>query len=274
MPKTRRSYKSRKPRRANRKKKKSRAKSRYQKRTPKFKTLNSLYRTPSAYQNQTIQKTVESSSLSNTRLYEQPSAFVPSKFNNVTNLLYQFTSLDPGQTINLQQCFQTTTQVVPEAIPEFRRLVETFRYIRFKWIKVTLIPHMYEAAGPQTGQPEYPLLHYINDDGSASLGLGQQSNYPISACEALPDSQYGKVLFTKPVTFTINPVEKLTPSKASPNYASYRRWIDTTTGGLGDEGTVYIPNDSFYFGFTDIPTGWKFQTRIEACIVAKEIILN
>jgi hypothetical protein len=234
-------------------------------RAPKVVPFNKIWRTPSSWRNQTIQKICETNTA-----YQVNVVPTAAKIGNVTNL---FPSDGNGlQFINLQQCFEANTAAGGTAnyITEYVNLATVFRYVRFKWIKVTLTPLRWEGAQPSVGEAEHPIIHYINDDGSAAQGLGPSQSYAISIVETLPAHQYGQRYFVDPLEFHISPITKNPPDKESPNYSSYGTWSEAAVS----QGTTYVPNDNFYYGFSNVINGFRYSVKVSACVECKDLLLS
>lgn len=204
-----------------------------------------------------------------------PSQYSQSKVGNLTNILYY----EVGGTnlqYNLQQCFENLT---PPVIQDFHTMTKLFQWSRFEWIRVTLIPDSYEAAGPDVGEPEYPLLHVINDNASGVIGVNNTpgSSITIDVAQTLPNHQYKQYYFNKPIRFNINLVEKLNLQQNPKNvnmYSSATRWAPTMGGFSFNAGTEYIPNDNFYFGFSQVPANFSYKVKLEAKVKFKQMNIS
>jgi len=196
---------------------------------------------------------------------------------NLSNRLFGTIQNPSGAQSNLQQHFEDTANL--GGCSQFRALCDNFGWVRFKWIEVVLTPETYQALGPNSGQitdnqAQHPVLHYINDDGSSALSLGNGlANIPIVDAEDLPRHAYGTRVFDKPMVFRISPVEKLTASKTSPNYSSHCTWANTNSDPVTG-GTQYIPVDGLYLGLTNIPADFTVKIKARACVVAKNMTLD
>lgn len=231
-------------------------------------SFNRIFKLPGTSNNQTIQYCVIQESEFN--FYKDPNVFQHQ--DRLSNLL-QFTS-DNQNSRNLQQCFENFgTPPVMQDFVTFRKL---FAWTRFKWIRITLVPENYQAVS--TGEatigdtPTHPTLHVINDNGEASQTLGQANSYSVDDARSLAKHQYSEHYFNKPYRFYINLVQRNnTPDPKTPIYSSATRWcpIDASNDALS--GTSYIPNDNFYFGFSGVPAGFKYQVKIEACVIGKQL---
>lgn len=226
-----------------------------------------LYNVPVQY-NQTITKVVINDDAYDT--YLEPSAYSFSKVSNVTNALFFEGAADR----NLQQCFEEIGQLT--VVNDFVQLRKMFRWCRFKWIRITLTPMNYEAAGTNTGDPEHPILHVINDTGTSAIGLGVKANYTIEEAQSLPANAYSQHYFNKPLRFDISPYFRTTTmyNPENKSFGYMPTWTPTNLPGQFTGGTNYIPVDNFYFGFTDLPAGWTFKVKIEACVEARSIKLE
>jgi len=232
-----------------------------------------LYQTPYSNANQTLQITLVNEDDYDT--YVEPSGYQFSKVDVLTNAIFFENIADR----NLQQCFETIGTV--PVMQDFRTLVDRFQWIRFKSIKVTLTPENYEGVGGDIGQDSHPILHVINDNASAAIALSTgdnpSPNYTVDAAQTLPKHQYTQYYFNKPLEFKINSVERNDGSSADKNsvpYSSYTRWTKTSGSNAAIRGTTFIPNDNFYFGFTDVPTGWQFKVKLTAVVTCKNILLS
>lgn len=242
----------------------------------RYESVRALYRMPTN-RNQTVQRIVQT--FDNRELYYTPAEM--SKLNVVTNTIIRHNNQD----FNLQQCFETSS-VNPSnsPVPDFVRLTKIFRQIKFQWIKITLTPERYLTISPsgfQTGDEKdaQPVdLFYVNDDGSAALSLDNPTSIQLLRANELSAHQHGKMQFTKPISFYINPYEKLAAQKSSPNYTTFRQWTDTSSESDPNlSGTTYLPNDSFYYGFDDqtvIPDDFKFKVRIQASVLCRDLFLD
>lgn len=268
MPRTsKRRSRSKKKKRDTRRKRRVYRKTNYKNygRAPKVVPYNKIWKTPSAWHNQTIQKICETNSV-----YQVNVVPTNAKIGNLTNL---FPADSNGlQFINLQQCFEEGAAAGGTAnyITEYVNLQAVFRYVRFKWIKVTLTPLRWEGAQPSVGEAEHPIIHYINDDGSAANGLGNANTFTVAVAETLPAHQYGQRYFVEPLEFHISPVTKNPPDTTSPNYYSYTTWAEAAIAN----GTSYVPNDNFYYGFTNVINGFRYAVKVTACIEAKDLLLS
>lgn len=203
-----------------------------------------------------------------------PAQYAITKDGNLTNLIYY----DPGAgttQYNLQQCFEGLTVPV---VQDFNTLCKLFDWVRFEWIRITLIPDSYEASGPDVGEPEYPILHVINDNGTAAIGLSSgspTSTYTVDTAQTLPTHQYKQYYFNKPQRFYINMVERLPYDsgnvKGATQYSTAKAWLPTAVTGTFPSGTQYIPNDNFYFGFSQVPGNFSYKVKLEAKVKFKQI---
>lgn len=233
-----------------------------------------IFTLPGTSRNQTIQYSVINESEYN--VYFEPNDFTAStKVDRVTNFIYP--SFIGGVNNNLQICFENLQ--TPPVMQDFVTLRKMFAWTRFKWIRVTLIPEDYQAVS--TGEatigdtPTHPTLCVINDNGEAAQTLGPDSNYSIDDARTLAKHSYSEHYFNRPHRFYVNSVQmnQLTGTSAAKNiqpYASYKRWVGPSNN-IGQDGTQLIPNDNFYYGFTNIPDGFKFAVKLEACVVAKHL---
>jgi len=221
-----------------------------------------LYQVPNVRANQTIQKVVRTSDLIG---FHDPDA---TQIDNLTSFMWRVAQTPPGQR-SLRDCFTDPTGV----FPGYEALITVFRSVRFKWIKVTLTPELYEedTAGG-AGDGNYPVLHYINDNGTiaASLATTTPNTITIEEAQTFSNRQYARLLFRKPVSFNINMVIKNSPATSTPNYSSGNTWATTAR----DNGSTYVPISNFFYGFTEVPNGWKFKVQIQACVVCKDLLLT
>lgn len=266
MPKTRRtrrSVKSKPKRRKTTRNPYAKTNQRLKNLAPRPLSWSTLYRTQNTLRDQTILKIVETKA--------ERSVFYgvdPSKINSVTNL-FQLNS--SGTLINLQQCFEIGTDIGPSNyMPEYVNFAAAFRYVKFMWIKITLTPLKYDGTQPSISQDEHPTLHYINDDGSAALGLVPSNTYTIAKAETLPSRQYGTRYFNQPYEFKISTVTKNATDKGAPNAYSMQTWCETAVAN----GTEYVPADNFYYGFSNVPANFKYAIKVRACVVGKDLLLG
>ena len=268
MPKTRskrRSVKSRKrKRRRTTKNPYARTNQRLKNLAPRPLSWSTLYRTQNTLRDQTILKIVETKA-DRSIYYSVDQA----KINNVTNLFQLNSTGTPA--LNLQQCFEIGTDIGGlNYIPEYVNFAAAFRYVKFMWIKVTLTPLKYDGTQPSISDDEHPTLHYINDDGSAALGLVPSNTYTIGKVETLPSRQYGTRYFNQPYEFTVSTISKNATDKNSPNAFSMQTWCETAVAN----GTEYVPVDNFYYGFTNVPANFKYAIKVRACVVGKDLLLG
>lgn len=158
----------------------------------------------------------------------------------------------------------------------FRDYTSMFRWMRVSRIKVKLIPETWTAsttvgnADPNLTDGEKPSIHWINDDGSVGSVTGSPNlSIPIA-------DSYGKLvkkerLFTKPMTFSIKPYYRTTGTDAqlaSPKYISSNQWRAVVSNSIV-KGLV-VPERNFYFGFTNVPDGFKYKTVVEFTVTFKQ----
>ncbi len=230
-----------------------------------------IFKIPGTYKNQTIQYCVNNETEFNT--YVQPSDFATDKVDVVTNLMFPTLFLGTNTNdSNIQQCFENTGN--PPVIQDFVTFRKLFAWSRFKWIRVTLIPENYMAVS--TGEstigdtPTHPTLHVINDNGESALALGRNSQYSVDDARTLPKYAYTEHYFNKPHRFYINLVQRndVISTGVRP-YTSAKTWVPQ--GSANFAGVQLIPVDNFYYGFTNVPTGFKFAVKLEACVVGKQL---
>jgi len=247
-----------------------------------------LYKVPNAHRNQSVTQICEAD-VKASSLYVRADDAAMAKDNQLSNHLYHSLANPEIPLSNLQLCFRpsgnvaTGVDIMPTFIGEIQ---DQFALQRIKWIKVILTPQMYLGIGPSSvsgNDSIHPILHYINDDGTSAKTL--RPDGLILSIMSIEDAQrlngYGQRFFDGPIEFKINPNERFFPTnetqKQDKLYTSYRTWtrcgeVDPPSGGSSNNpASVYIPNDNFFFGFSNIPTDFKYTVNVIACVEYKHL---
>lgn len=172
-------------------------------------------------------------------------------------------------------------------IPAFDKYKDTFRYVRCRGIKITLIPQTWNATtlttgatAPELQNGEKPRIHYIHDVGQtgAWLNISTGGLNPVSIEEA---ESFGKTYregqFTKPYNFWIKPLAKLgagnpsdTVGSGQSSWQSHSMWFSTTSEQVA-LSQFLVPNRNLFFGFTNVPTDFTYKTIIKYYLSFKEV---
>lgn len=164
--------------------------------------------------------------------------------------------------------------------PAFVKYVDTFRYVRCKGVRITLIPQTWNAttlttgtAAPDLQNGEKPRIHFIHDVGETNAWLGSNS---ISITDA---ESFGKKCkegqFTKPYKFWIKPLYKLENNvipagEGRQSWQSTAGWISTRFG-FQSVANVLVPLNNLYYGFSAVPEDFSYKTIIEYFLVFKDL---
>lgn len=153
------------------------------------------------------------------------------------------------------------------ALPAYENYASTFRYSRIKWLKITLIPEKWmavtltdQASGAEDG--EKPRIHWINDNGDFALWQSA-NNVSVQEAETFGNRLYKSRQFTKTMSFYVKPYYRL--GTAGSTYNSFARWTPNYS-----TLPLFTTNTNLWFGFSNVPTGWKYKTIISACIAFKD----
>jgi len=181
--------------------------------------------------------------------------------------------------------------------PAFQKACDAFGYVRFKWIKITLIPEKWTAAtlasSTTLADGEKPELHWVNDDGTffrdiedtySAPSVSSVIKVPVDYARQYSKDQYKSRSFTKDMSFFLKLYQK-EPYDSTVNYTSASRWIRTSSAN-GD-GTImpalpyaqncrWIPRNNFLYGLTGarsdplVDNNFKWKEHISWCCVFKE----
>lgn len=172
----------------------------------------------------------------------------------------------------------------------FQKAVANFGYVRFKWIRITLMPEKWNASTLQSSTSaeltdgEKPEIHWINDNGTFFRDVEKQYpetneivRIPIDVARQYSKDQYKSRNFTKNMKFYIKLYEKQ-PFDSVVSYTSASRWIRTNSGDNSAfaENTTWIPDFNFFYGLTGansdpaVNGNFKWKEHIEFCCVFKE----
>lgn len=172
----------------------------------------------------------------------------------------------------------------------FQKAVSNFGYVRFKWVRITLIPEKWNAStlqsstGAELTDGEKPELHWINDNGTFFRDVEKQYppdneivRIPIDFARQYSKSSYKSRLFTKNMKFYVKLYERQSYDSVVP-FTSASRWIRTNTGADADyaENTQWIPDFNFFYGLSGansdpaLNQNFKWKEHVEFCCVFKE----
>lgn len=176
--------------------------------------------------------------------------------------------------------------------PAFVKACGQFGYVRFKWIKVELIPEKWQAStivstgtSPNLTDGEKPEIHWVNDDGSFFQDLKDQMtlvNNNITGTYSIPVNrarQYSKASyksrdFTKNMKFFIKMYQKQAYDSVK-NYTSASRWIRTNPSDPS-QNVFWVPSQNFFFGIsgtvsdTNVSTNFKYKEHVSFCCEFKQ----
>lgn len=148
----------------------------------------------------------------------------------------------------------------------------SFRYWRVKSVSVRLIPELWIANNPDTvsatGDGEKPRIHFMRDAGQIQTYIDPTAaitSISVANAEKYGNKIYKSRQFTKPMTFTFKPFEY----RQKDTLYSFNKWSPTnsTTPNIQLEGCYNL-----WYGFSNIPEGWKYKTEIQFNIVYKNPI--
>ncbi len=220
------------------------------------------------YPNQTLQFTFENSG--SARQYTGNSGFKTSKQNVMTSYFHIGTSIATNHSLK---------DIVRNSSGFFNCL-SNFKQIRFKWIKLKLIPEKWNAAtlisSATLADGEKPELHWINDDGTFYRENANATDPQLVGIDTARENvkrKYKTRQFTKDMTFFIKPYSK-NDYQSDKKYTTCSSWQET----LGDQAVAVfkIPKSNFYYGVSGaasdplVNDNFKWQEHLSFCCEFKD----
>lgn len=185
------------------------------------------------------------------------------KVDNLTSK-FQIDDVNPTKSFPLSNILQTYSTN--------RTFKDNFRYFRISRVYVKLIPELWIANNPDpasaTGDGEKPRIHWMLDNGKIQNYIDPTFPTPTTSSIAINDAQdYGRAIykskqFTRPLTLSFAPMR----FRQQDTTYSYNKWLPTNATG---DNLQLAGCYNLWYGFSNIPTGWKYKTEISFDITYK-----
>jgi len=187
-----------------------------------------------------------------------------------TNLQDNYTPVLAGKIDNL------TTGLVMGDVPQFGQQLsvlvtqnanlinfqDNFRNGRVVSLKITLTPEKWigiTADSSAIAGAKKPKIHWINDD-SSTFNFTTTNTLTIQQAKSM-GKVYHECEFTRKMVFMIKLYQK-TSNLDTDKYFSASQWRNTPNASQ-DIYTRAIPDNNFYYGFSDLPEDFTMKTSYE-----------
>lgn len=208
--------------------------------------------------------------------YPTKRRFRKQKVNSIRNVFETTNVQDDYTPVPIEKINNLTNTIVLGDVPAFGQFIapviynnanlidfeNNFRNGRVVSLKIILTPEKWlgsTADSTQLPGAKKPKIHWINDD-SSTFNFTQLTSLSLPQAKSM-GKVYHECEFTRKMVFTIK-LYKKTLDLDTDKYVSASQWRNTPTT-ITDQYILSLPDNNFYFGFSDLPKEFTMKTAYE-----------